>query len=192
MKREQKKAETRLRIKEAALSLFAEQGYEATTVEQIAKQAGVAKGTFFNYFSAKDELICDLQGMFVVTELSKLIEKPGPLMPRMQMLIFQLVQGHSLNKQQTRAMFQAIFGSQRALEAHNRMIDELMEVIVPIVAFGQQNGELRKDMPAEMIAQLAFKTYFGALTVWAMGLEEEDLGDHMALAFDLFFKGIAV
>ena len=53
-KREVGKIERRDRLYEAALALFREQGYEATTVDQITRQAGVAKGTFFNYFPTKD------------------------------------------------------------------------------------------------------------------------------------------
>ena len=69
MNRELKKEQTRLRIKESALALFGEHGYESTTVEAIAKLAGVAKGTFFNYFSSKDDLLCDLQGVFAMSEV---------------------------------------------------------------------------------------------------------------------------
>jgi len=49
-KRETAKLERRERLYEAALELFRAQGYEATTVDQITRQAGLAKGTFFNYF----------------------------------------------------------------------------------------------------------------------------------------------
>jgi AcrR family transcriptional regulator len=190
MNRELKKALTRQRIKEAALSLLAEQGYETTTIEQIAKLAGVAKGTFFNYFASKDELICDLQTVFVMNEVAKLKDKPGPLIPRMRMVLFQLVQQLPHNKSVTRALFQAILGSGPALEEHNQLIGQIMESIVPLIAQGQENGELRKDMPAEMISQLAVQTYFGALIVWSMSDEEEGINEQIALTFDLFFKGI--
>ncbi|MGC4110779.1 MAG: TetR family transcriptional regulator [Nocardioides sp.] len=43
----------------AAWELFAEQGFEATTVEQIAEAAGMSRRTFFRYFTGKDELILD-------------------------------------------------------------------------------------------------------------------------------------
>ncbi|MFC5648166.1 TetR/AcrR family transcriptional regulator [Paenibacillus solisilvae] len=192
MKREQKKEQTRIRIKEAALSLFAEQGFETTTIEQIAKLAGVAKGTFFNYFTSKDELICDLQGVFVMNEIVKLKDKPGPLIPRMQVVVFSLVQQFPLNKPVTRALFQAIFRSGPALERHNKLLNELMNVLIPLIEQGQENGELRKDMPAAMIAQLSLQTYFGALIVWSMDDQDDPITDQMALTFDLFFKGITV
>src|SRR5579875_2883675 len=55
--RERKKARTRAAIREHALKLFREQGYAATTVEQIAEAAEVSPSTFFRYFPTKEDLV---------------------------------------------------------------------------------------------------------------------------------------
>ncbi|MFJ3823460.1 TetR/AcrR family transcriptional regulator [Streptomyces nodosus] len=57
--RERKKLATWRAIRSAALRLFDEQGYEATTVEQIAAAANVSRATFFNYFAGKDAAVLD-------------------------------------------------------------------------------------------------------------------------------------
>jgi len=54
--RQRKKTATRDRIRASALLLFREQGYDATTVEQIAAAAGVSHMTFFRYFPAKEDV----------------------------------------------------------------------------------------------------------------------------------------
>ncbi len=58
-----------LRLQEAALGLYAEQGFDATTVAEIAKRAGLTKRTFFRYFADKREVLFrgagELQEMFV-------------------------------------------------------------------------------------------------------------------------------
>ena len=55
--RERKKARTRATIQQQALRLFRDQGYEATTMEQIAEASEVSPSTVFRYFATKEELV---------------------------------------------------------------------------------------------------------------------------------------
>ncbi|MEV4970715.1 TetR/AcrR family transcriptional regulator [Streptomyces scopuliridis] len=57
--RERKKLATWRAIRAAALRLFDEEGFEATTVEQIAAAANVSRATFFNYFADKEAAVFD-------------------------------------------------------------------------------------------------------------------------------------
>jgi AcrR family transcriptional regulator len=55
--RERKKQKTRERIRREAYRLFAEHGYEATTVDQIADAAEISSSTFFRYFPTKEDVV---------------------------------------------------------------------------------------------------------------------------------------
>jgi AcrR family transcriptional regulator len=55
--RERKKARTRATIRACAMRLFREQGYDATTIEQIIEAAEVSETTFFRYFPTKEDVV---------------------------------------------------------------------------------------------------------------------------------------
>ena len=77
--RERKKARTRASIREHALRLFREQGYQATTVEQIAAAAEVSPSTFFRYFPTKEDVV--LQDDMDVRMIEALDQQPPGLGP---------------------------------------------------------------------------------------------------------------
>jgi AcrR family transcriptional regulator len=58
--RQRRSIEKRLRLKSAALALFAENGYSQTSIEEIADRAGLAVGTFYQHFRSKRQLLLAL------------------------------------------------------------------------------------------------------------------------------------
>jgi AcrR family transcriptional regulator len=77
--RERKKLKTRKAIQENAFRLFAEQGYEATTVEQIAEAAEVSPSTFFRYFPTKEDVVLEDDYDPLIFEI--LLGQPAGLSP---------------------------------------------------------------------------------------------------------------
>jgi AcrR family transcriptional regulator len=87
--RQRKKNATRDRIRTSALRLFREQGYDATTVEQIAAAAGVSHMTFFRYFPAKEDVA--LSDSYDPLLASALAQTPSawPLTSRIRTVLVQ-------------------------------------------------------------------------------------------------------
>ena len=77
--RERKKLKTRRAIQENALRLFREQGYDATTVEQIAEAAEISPSTFFRYFPSKEDVVLQDDYDPMIAEL--LLAQPAELEP---------------------------------------------------------------------------------------------------------------
>ena len=69
------------RLVVAAVDLFTEQGYDATTVAQIAERAGVTKSTFFRHFSDKRELLVAGQGTLSALLAEGITEAPADATP---------------------------------------------------------------------------------------------------------------
>jgi AcrR family transcriptional regulator len=75
--RSRKKIKTRLAIEDAALALFDTQGYDATTVEQIANRAEVSHTTFFRYFPSKADVVLSDPGQQLPALHAAIVERPA-------------------------------------------------------------------------------------------------------------------
>jgi AcrR family transcriptional regulator len=87
--RQRKKTATRDRIRACALRLFGEQGYDATTVEQIAAAAGVSHMTFFRYFPAKDDVALSDSYDPLLADLLAQTPSGSPLIERVRATLLQ-------------------------------------------------------------------------------------------------------
>lgn len=73
--REQKRRETLRRIADTGLRLFLRNGYEATTLDAIAEEAGISRRTFFYYFKSKEDIILAWQGGLAETIRRAILEQ---------------------------------------------------------------------------------------------------------------------
>jgi AcrR family transcriptional regulator len=159
--RERKKARTRASIQQQAMRLFREQGYDATTVEQIADAAEVSPSTFFRYFPTKEDVV--LTDEFDPLIIEAFTGQPAELTPL----------------QALRGAFRTVLGTlSEADMADARQRAELM-VAVPQVrgAFLESMGQSMR-MLAEVVAariagdpdDLEVRIFAGALYGAAMSV----------------------
>jgi len=81
--RSQQKRETAQALQDAAMARFVKDGFEATTIEDIARDAGVSRRTFFRYFPTKEELILsqfEEMGTIIFDEIRCRPKSEGPML----------------------------------------------------------------------------------------------------------------
>ncbi|PDT01192.1 TetR family transcriptional regulator [Rhizobium chutanense] len=76
-RRERKRRQTRERIEQAAMTLFLQRGFEATTVEDITEAADVSKRSFFDYFPSKEEVVFAWQDSFADRLMAEIAARPA-------------------------------------------------------------------------------------------------------------------
>ena len=152
--RERKKARTRASIREHALRLFREQGYQRTTVEQIAAAAEVSPSTFFRYFPTKEDVV--LRDDFDERALEAFQRQPPSMTPlaALRAAIRESVAG--LTPAEWEEFHQTSALSVEVPEIRARTMDELSRTIgVMAVALAKRTGRSPDD--------LAVRTFVGAV-----------------------------
>ena len=142
--RERKKAKTRAAIQEAALRLFDRQGYDATTVDQIAELAEVSQSTFFRYFPTKEDVV--LHDRYDPLLLADFAAQPAELSPiaalrRTLRSVFGTLPADELAHERQRATLIISVPELRA-----RALDQLASTLQPLAeAIAERTGRAVDD-----------------------------------------------
>jgi AcrR family transcriptional regulator len=164
--RERKKARTRASIREHALRLFREQGYHATTVEQIAEAAEISPSTFFRYFPTKEDVV--IQDDMDLIALAAFERAPAGLSPvaafraAMTEAYAALTEEELARLEETSALTMAI------PELRARAVDELsrtIDVIAQVTA--RRTGRDPGDFAVRNLAGAVMGVVMSATLPWA-------------------------
>jgi len=150
----------RLRIIEAATRHFAEQGYHAARVGDIAAELGIAKGSVFQHFGTKDGLFFEVYKKAVRT-FPAYLDAPVEIQQRgfFEILRYWLVRTEHMLQEDWipyRIALLGNYGTDLTLkrEINRFLITEDPYGTVAFVRFGLQRGELRKDIDLEMMVSI--------------------------------------
>jgi TetR/AcrR family transcriptional regulator len=150
----------RTRIIDAAMRHFAEQGYHAARVGDIAAQLGIAKGSVFQHFGSKDGLFFEVYKK-AVRAFPAYLDAPGEIQAQgfFEVLRYWLVRTeHMLHEDWIpyRVSLLGNYGTDLALkrEINRFLMTEDPYGTVAFVRFGIQRGELRQDLDVEMMVSI--------------------------------------
>ena len=158
--RERKKAKTRAAIREHGMRLFAEQGYAATTVDQIAEAADVSQSTFFRYFPTKEDVVLtDDYDPMIVAAIRAQPPELGPIetIRRSTHEVFDRITAKEWEQEQLRQrLFQSVPELRaRAMQQYTETIGLLAEVIAERAGLPADNLSARVLSGAVVGAMLA-------------------------------------
>jgi len=186
----------RERILDAAVRVFAEQGFYHAKVAQIAQLAGVADGTIYLYFKSKDDLLISLfedRMTEVNAQLREALDSARGAVERLK----RVIRMHLALVEQNLPMAEVISvelrqSSKFVKEYANPKFVEFLRLIAGAIADGQEHGELRRDVDPQLIARSLFGALDEIALSWLMKKEKFDLQRAAADLERLFVDGLAL
>jgi AcrR family transcriptional regulator len=195
--RSQAAQDKRRLILDAAVRVFARQGFHACRVADIADEAGVAYGLVYHYFSSKDEVLDTLflERWHVMIELIRDVDTPSgapggravSAREKLYAIASFIVDSYRHDPELMKVIIVEVTRAANSFgQTHLATISEAYELIAEIVTKAQQTGEFK----TEISARFAAMTFYGAieqvLTGWIFGLlpsddESYELAKHMVV-----------
>lgn len=190
---DKKKAITKNKIFNAAVELFLNQGYDQTTIEQIAEKADVAKGTFFIHFPTKSTVLFFLGEQRVSLIEEMLAEKLRDIKSSREKifsLLNVLAQVNEDSKEITALVIKEVFKTSE-IDSEKESQDRLKILLVKIFEEGQQQGEFERGFNAHDAADIIISIYFYTLFQWLGGVLSRPLAEEYQTRLKIMMKGIS-
>ncbi|WP_406507063.1 TetR/AcrR family transcriptional regulator [Streptomyces sp. NBC_00212] len=189
--RERKKIKTRTAIRRATYRLIAEQGYEATTVEQIAEAAEVSPSTVFRYFPTKEDIV--LTDEFDPIMLRELRSRPAgePPLESLRAIITEAVRLSLLHDREETLQRTSLIAEIPALRA--RMMESVAatsRMLCEVLA--ERTGREGVDLEVRVFAMAVLGALHEAMVYWAEHHHEDDFLDLIARTMNTLSEGLTL
>ena len=188
-RRARRRAEGRQRVFRAAVELFVERGFDATTMDDIADRADVARATVFNYFQRKTAFLDEWsagrrQLALAAVRAEHLDDHPLP-----EILNRYMVELARLSTR-TRAETVALLGA--ALHSTNVLGNPQLAVeLATFIARARDAGEVRADVDPDLAGLLVATGYFAILTEWISAEPPFDLESRLRQMVSILGRGLS-
>src|SRR5436305_5226515 len=166
----------RRQILSAAVRVFAAQGYEATRVGDIAKEAGVAYGLVYHYFGSKDavlEAVFREQWGRLLAAVALAEETGKTASDQLELVVKIVLRAWRDDPDLVRLLVREITRSPHIQDELDE-IGQAFARLERIVARGQQEGTLRADVDARVTAFMLYGAMEEVLTGWVLGQLPDD------------------
>lgn len=192
--REKKKIDTKNKIFEVSGRLFKEKGIENTTVDEIVQEAGIGKGTFFNYFPSKAALLLYFVEQKEDLTYSQIKREIGRSIPTKEKIKNTLVFVAKTNEKDKELTKMFVFEYIRHYGVGSRLDDRksprLNNIIYGLIEDGVKKGTLKSDIEVRKAADIITAIYFHSLLEWLWSEIDYSFSDDISEKIDFVFDGI--
>jgi AcrR family transcriptional regulator len=190
-RREEHKRQTKAAIMEAAIALFNEQGYDRTSIQDLADRAGIGKATVYSYFRNKSAIVLAFcEGKLDQMSRDLVAEAMTQSTLLAQLLTYFLGDFELIynNGEFGRILMrEMLFPSSPILRAAiTRFDDRNMALWVPCFKAAQQRGELRKDIELTLAMGHFYALYIMTISAWYN--DRLRTKDDVAQALEMLFE----
>ena len=181
-------------ILEAAIKVFAQQGFHQSTVAQIAKEAGVADGTIYLYFKNKDDILVQFfnyKTKQVFASFRMEVARAESSLDKLRYLIRRHLEEFQRNREMAVVYQVETHQNSRLAELQIREMSKMYrDIISEIVEQGQQEGSIRKDLYVGLVKRFIIGAVDEVINTWLHSKGDYDLVSMADPLVELFIKGI--
>ena len=181
-------------ILEAAIKVFARQGFYQSTVAQIAKEAGVADGTIYLYFKNKNDILVQFfnyKTKQVFDSFRTEVARADSSLDKLRFLIRRHLKEFQGNREMAVVYQVETHQNSRLAETQIREMSKMYrDLISEIVEQGQQEGTIRRDLYVGLVKRFIIGAVDEVINTWLHSDGEYDLVSMADPLVELFIKGI--
>jgi len=175
------KRNVKSKIVSAAWQLFYEKGYNGTTVDDIIALSGTSKGSFYYYFSTKDELLNTLS--VVLDDYYEELEgKMEPEMNSFDKLLYINYEMHVMMEEKISIdLLASLYSTQLVTAGDNSLLDQnrkYYQLVTRIVEEGQERGQIRSDVAVRAVTKYYSMCERALVSDWCMNKGSYSLGEY--------------
>jgi len=169
-------------ILDAAVKVFAREGFHGCRVADIADEAGVAYGLVYHYFRSKDEILDTLfleRWGLMLEEIARVDAEPAPAREKLAAIAGFIIDSYRYDPDLMKVIIVDVTRAANSFgRSHLEKIREAYELIGGIVAAAQQSGELRSDITPTFAAMAFYGAVEQVLSGWIFDILPEAAGDY--------------
>jgi len=186
--------DTRARIIRATTKLFAEQGYQQTTIAEIAKEVGLAEGSIYEHFRGKEDLLLTIPDVWVTNAIEELkLQLFGieGAINKLRKFLWWYLNYIEREPMTAKVVFLFLKTNPNFIQTNVYLnVKTFYSFLTRIFEEGRDSGEIRKDLNPFTARAIFLGTIEHMVIRWLLKGMNYSLFDNLDLAFKILIEGL--